>query len=84
MIEPIIWVPLQTYEEPSYIGVIMCDTLTVLIRTGATTPTANCVHYALVPFLGPSILATHGHDARHVRVVYRDRVRWCQVNRGET
>ena len=63
----------------------VCDTLTVvLIRTGATTPTANYVHYALVPFLGPSILATHGHDARHVRVVYRDRVRWCQVNRGET
>ena len=62
----------------------MCNTLTILIRTGATTPTANYAHYGLVPFPGPSILATHGHDARHVRVVYRDRVRWCLVNRGET
>ncbi len=65
--------------------VMMCDTLTVVLnRTGTTTPTANYAHYGLVPFLGPSILATHGHDARHVRVVYRDRVRWCPVNRGET
>ena len=71
-------IPLQTYDEPFH-------TLTVvLIRTGVTTPTANCVHYGLVPFLGPSILATRGHVVLHVRVVYRDRVRWCLVNRGET